>query len=378
MLAAQKGFLEICRIILKKDSSILNMKAEDGATALMLGCQGGEVEVVELLLDAGAEVNHAAQDKTMAVHLASAAKKNSCTLLRLLLPKTDMNMVYSACTSTGDTTCVKKTGLSLLSPFHLAIDWENYQSLGLLSEYLSPSRFQIPIEECPVHSEYCSHFQMKRCRMFEYCSKDPLSHLLSVSNLPLNTTSLIDSLWSDDNTSGSLPPFIALLIGSREGDSNIYKNGDIRRQTLRYLIERGERIKEKDILPIVLLSPVSGLFGLIQEGLISPLSLINQRMLDSIRQLINQETYMRWSGFSSQNSTYLRLKCWTSCINSSSHPPLFNPSLELQFINPFINIQSPVQSHDQSLERRPEDDGPPASINKVEPASKYGRVSSLQ
>ena len=43
-----------------------------------LGCQGGEVEVVELLLDAGAEVNHAAQDKTMAVHLASAAKETKC------------------------------------------------------------------------------------------------------------------------------------------------------------------------------------------------------------------------------------------------------------------------------------------------------------
>ena len=25
---------------------------------------------------------------------------------------------------------IQKTGLSLLSPFHLAIDWENYQSLG--------------------------------------------------------------------------------------------------------------------------------------------------------------------------------------------------------------------------------------------------------
>ena len=43
-----------------------------------LGCQGGEVEVVELLLDAGAEVNHAAEDKTMAVHLASAAKETKC------------------------------------------------------------------------------------------------------------------------------------------------------------------------------------------------------------------------------------------------------------------------------------------------------------
>ena len=31
---------------------------------------------------------------------------------------------------------------------------------GLLAEYLSPSRFQIPTEECPVHSEYCSHFQV--------------------------------------------------------------------------------------------------------------------------------------------------------------------------------------------------------------------------
>ena len=39
------------------------------------------------------------------------------------------------------------------------LDIRSIQAIEVLCGYMDPSRFHIPIEECPVHSEYCTQFQ---------------------------------------------------------------------------------------------------------------------------------------------------------------------------------------------------------------------------
>ena len=290
MLAAQKGLLEVCGFLLEQEQSLLNMRAEDGATAIMLACQAGRVEVVRLLLEAGAELDHAAQDGTMAVHLAAIAKQNCNEILKMILPGTNINKVYARnqVSDWGSPLLEKdrEKGEKILSPFHLAIDWENYSALEVLVQYLDPTRFYIAIDECPVHGEYCTNFQQGRCALFRYRVKNPLAHLLSCPTLPNDTDKLLDILESNIVDKVSLPPLLSLLTGCRRVDGSLFIEGDLHRTVLRRLLMKGATFE--DYFPLILLSPVSGLYALLQEGVISPLALIDMQILDNIRQLLNQ------------------------------------------------------------------------------------------
>jgi ankyrin repeat protein len=65
MVAAMQGQVAASRLLVARDPSCLNMKANDGATALMLACMKGCVECVRVLLDLGAGMNIAAVKKEM-------------------------------------------------------------------------------------------------------------------------------------------------------------------------------------------------------------------------------------------------------------------------------------------------------------------------
>lgn len=80
--------------------SHVNLKAEDGATALMMAAQAGRLNCVQLLLDFGADVNievryfaetflnhtlHQADDGTLAAHLACIARSNAAPVLELVM-----------------------------------------------------------------------------------------------------------------------------------------------------------------------------------------------------------------------------------------------------------------------------------------------------
>ena len=104
MLAAQKGFSKTCEILLTHNNSSYektgqhaNLRAEDGATALMMAAQGGKLGCVQTLLSLGADPNMSADDGTYAVHLACIARQNSPQILQLLLPLTGIINISEAC-----------------------------------------------------------------------------------------------------------------------------------------------------------------------------------------------------------------------------------------------------------------------------------------
>jgi len=291
MLAGQKGLEEMCLYLLEEDPSMVNARAEDGATALMLGCHAGEVGVVNALLGAGADLDLAADDGTMALHLAASAKKNSAEILERILPLTTISKVYSqpqeerrCCGSLVS----NREECKVLSPFHLALDWDNYQAIEVLCGYLDPSRFHIPIEECPVHSEYCTQFQEGECPLFKCTRKNPLAHLLSSPNLPHNILRLIELLETNIQDPHSIPPLLSLFIGGRRVNGRLFQEGDLHRTILRRLLDKGGQLVEADHLPIILLSHVSGVWALVQEGTVAPSLLVSTRILADIRNIINQ------------------------------------------------------------------------------------------
>ena len=57
---------------------------------------------------------------------------------------------------------------------------------------------------------------------------------------------------------------------------------------LRRLLDKGGQLVEADHLPIILLSHVSGVWALVQEGAVAPSLLVSTRILADIRNIINQ------------------------------------------------------------------------------------------
>ena len=160
MLAAQKGFSKICEILLthnnfsyEKTAKHANLKAEDGATALMMASQGGKLDCVQTLLNFGADPNMSADDGTYAVHLACIARQNSKEILELLLPITGILNISEACNLKEPEYIPKYPDKKVLSPFQLAIEWENFDSLDVLVKYLDSRTFLTPLEHCFIHKD---------------------------------------------------------------------------------------------------------------------------------------------------------------------------------------------------------------------------------
>ena len=78
-------------------------------------------------------------------------------IIRLLLPLTDLARLSAACLppTIPQSLAGPRRYRPPLSPFHLAIDWENWDSLGVLASRLDSSQFRLPVEECRAHGDYC-------------------------------------------------------------------------------------------------------------------------------------------------------------------------------------------------------------------------------
>jgi len=48
-----------------------------------------------------------------------------------------------------------------LSSFHLAIDWENWESLAVLATRLDSTRFRLPVKICRAHGDDCLAFRVE-------------------------------------------------------------------------------------------------------------------------------------------------------------------------------------------------------------------------
>ena len=56
-----------------------------------------------------------------------------------------------------------------------------------------------------------------------------------------------------------------------------------------YLQENGASLTDQDMLPIILFSSVSGVFRLVQSGLISPCSLVDGKYVQMVRNILNND-----------------------------------------------------------------------------------------
>ena len=301
MLAAQKGFSKTCEILLTHNNSSYektgqhaNLRAEDGATALMMAAQGGKLGCVQTLLSLGADPNMSADDGTYAVHLACIARQNSHQILELLLPLTGILNISEACNLKEPEYIPKYPDKKVLSPFQLAIEWENWDSLDVLVKYMDSSLFLTPLEYCFIHKDICPD-ERGHCDTYPYRLKNPLSLLLServsektLQKLPLFISNISETL--------SVPPLVTLLTSSLlDTQVDAFSEDQAVGQAFQFLFNNGVDISDQDLLPIFLFSSVSGIFKLVQAGLMNPHQLVDRQYLDMTRQLLDRDFNMSMS-----------------------------------------------------------------------------------
>ena len=292
MLAAQKGFSSICELLLAGQSEEervehLNMRAEDGATALMMAAQAGKLETVEILLRQGADPNLRADDGTYSTHLACIARNNSPEILRLLLPLTQTEKLLEACNIQPPDYIPRYPDRKVLSPFKLAVEWENWNSLDVLVEHLDTRQFYTPLQFCFLHKDLCPD-DRGFCDVFPYRLQNALSALLSerLSETSLSKLPLLTSNISDPS---SLPALVTLLTSTAvDIHKDSFNQEELAGRAYSFLIDNGAVIEDQDLLPIFLFSSVSGVFRLITSGLVNPHVLVEDKFIVMTRNILSR------------------------------------------------------------------------------------------
>ena len=292
MLAAQKGFSSICELLLAGQSEEgrvehLNMRAEDGATALMMAAQAGKLETGEILLRQGADPNLRADDGTYSTHLACIARNNSPEILRLLLPLTQTEKLLEACNIQPPDYIPRYPDRKVLSPFKLAVEWENWNSLDVLVEHLDTRQFYTPLQFCFLHKDLCPD-DRGFCDVFPYRLQNALSALLSerLSETSLSKLPLLTSNISDPS---SLPALVTLLTSTAvDIHKDSFNQEELAGRAFSFLIDNGAVIEDQDLLPIFLFSSVSGVFRLITSGLVNPHVLVEDKFIVMTRNILSR------------------------------------------------------------------------------------------
>jgi ankyrin repeat protein len=57
-VAAEHGFTDVCRLLIKHGAEINSISTTDRATALTLAAHNDDPELIQVLLEAGAQINH--------------------------------------------------------------------------------------------------------------------------------------------------------------------------------------------------------------------------------------------------------------------------------------------------------------------------------
>ena len=294
MLAAQKGFSSICELLVtyngdsyERSVAHVNMRAEDGASALMMAAQAGKLSTVEILLNLGAEVNLRADDGTCSVHLACIARSNSPQILDLLLPLTRPEILLEACDLQPPDYMPRYPEKKVLSPFKLAIEWENWDSLDVLVKHLDTDYYRTPLQFCFLHKDLCPD-DRGFCDVFPYRLQNPLSSLLSerLTEASLSKLSLLTTNIQDKN---SLPALVTLLTStSVDINKDSFSEEELAGRAFSFLVSNGADVDDGDLLPIFLFSSVSGVLRLITSGLINPHTLLHHKFIRMTRNILSR------------------------------------------------------------------------------------------
>lgn len=297
--AAERGFLKICKFLLQEKVSLLNMEAIDGATALMLACQNGHLQVVQYLIEQsdrnpnhGIDFNHRTRDGLIALHFAAFAKSFTKEILTLILERTKLDKKQIS------------QNMNWRCPLHIAIENHKYECLPLL------------IQNLPQESCYESPYE-NTCEIFQvlgYTLMDPLSAILiqqnQVSNLT-DITNLIPRLgyYISSPRKNSIPALVAILRSLiPTSDLNIVTENLTKKEVIiRTLVDCGAKLGSKKEKEIVLsLATKHELFFLFREGVITTKDINHVHQLAS-KARKHYDKFKPGFGFSEWISAYVHL-----------------------------------------------------------------------
>lgn len=217
--AAQSHSCQVVYLFLSNaPSSYINMRAADGATAVMLASQSGCLCCVKLMVELGADTNLKAYDGVMAAHLALI--RNRADVLRFLLTITDHSYIEQSCLASlhqhhhrGEANW-NQPGMQSVNIFTLAVTYDRFGLIQMLvEEGLIPDRY-------PCQWKFNGVFEiLQRNKSHSWKWGSPLSFILSHSPFCEKSAKAVEFLvqaGANVNTlrSDFIPPFIALLTAA--------------------------------------------------------------------------------------------------------------------------------------------------------------------
>jgi len=314
MLAASRGLPTCVQLLLAeagdfwRGTAMANLRAEDGATALHMAAQAGNLDCAVALLSCGADPELAATDGTLPVHLACIASRQAAALLTLLLPATSAALLEQANRAQPPEQMPRLPDQrKILSPFQLAIQWENYDCLDVLTEYLNPRSFPTPLEACFLHRRHCPadlrDSVAEEAGELVSCPDSPASFLSPLGLLLADIVS--DNMTSDrldaldhlqpcieppEPTTSTINPLLCLLTAtSADPRKDTFHPDKPAGRALAWLAGKGVTLSQMEHAPLLLQATVSGLVRAVRLGLLSPRDLVEPSLLASLREMVGRQ-----------------------------------------------------------------------------------------
>jgi len=306
MLAAGGGLLTCVELLLaeagsySRGAAMANLRAEDGATALHMAAQHGRLACAVALLGCGADATLAANDGTLPLHLACIAASQAEELVTLLLPATPSDILEAATRAEPPEQLPSRPEPRRpLSPFQLAVQWENFSCLEVLAGALVPTSFLSPLDACLLHRHRCSAdardavaleqgVGLTPCAEFPPTLLCPLGLLLSDRLTPEAVAALPHLTSCLAHAPSVVPPLLALLTSTTaDPRQDSFHPSLPPGQALLWLAERGAVVEDATLLaPLLLHATVSGLARAVMLGLLAPTSLTAPALLAAVREVV--------------------------------------------------------------------------------------------
>jgi len=307
MLAAGGGLLTCVELLLadagsySRGAAMANLRAEDGATALHMAAQHGRLACAMALLGCGADATLAAADGTLPLHLACIAASQAKELVTLLLPATPAATLEAAARAEPPEQMPSRPEPRRpLSPFQLAVQWENFSCLGVLAATLAPTSFLSPLDACLLHRHCCPAAADARdavaleqegpppCPDFPPTLLCPLGLLLSDRLTPEAVTALPHLSSCLPHAPSVVPPLLALLTSTTaDPRQDSFHPSQPPGQALLWLAEQGAVVEDATLLaPLLLHGTVSGLARAVMLGLLAPAALTAPALVAAVREVV--------------------------------------------------------------------------------------------